>query len=128
MTFVPDQRADSSVGNCAHFSTGPHCTYLLTQTPFLQIPEPTNQTTNQPLHNSYVYSIWNYGRNDLHVLHTSFDAPPTKQQCSHGADLLTLSKYLINKHLTGVQVQATSHCWCVNMNAQCVLPGTCYSM
>ena len=51
-------------------------------------------------------------RNDLHVLHVSCDAPPTKQQCSCGADLLTLSEYHINKHLTRVQAQVTGHRRC----------------
>ena len=49
--------------------------------------------------------VWN----DLHVLHVSCDVPPTKWRCSRGADLLTLSEYRINKHLTGVQAQVTGH-------------------
>ena len=43
-------------------------------------------------------------QNNLHVLHTSCDAPPTKQKCSRGVDLLTLSEYRINKYLTGVKL------------------------
>ena len=39
-----------------------------------------------------------------------------------------LGEYRINKYLTGVQAQATSHCECESTNAQCVLPGTHYSM
>ena len=45
--------------------------------------------------------------NDLHVLRIAecgscaCDAPPTKQQCSCGENLLTLSEYHIDKHLTG---------------------------
>ena len=35
------------------------------------------------------------------MLRASYDAPPTKWQCSHGADLLALSEYHINKHFTG---------------------------
>ena len=41
--------------------------------------------------------------NNLHVLRVSCDAPPTKWQCSRGADLLIMSEYSINKHLTGVK-------------------------
>ena len=57
--------------------------------------------TNQPLLNKYfVYKIIRYvnggARNDLHMLRTSCDVLPTKQQCSRGADLLTLSEYSIN--------------------------------
>ena len=56
----------------------------------------------------------------------SCDAPPTKRQCSRGADLLTLSEYCINKHFTWVQV--TGHCRCESTNAGCILPGTHYSV
>jgi len=35
-------------------------------------------------------------QNNLHTLCVSCDGPPTKQQCSRGADLLTLSEYRMN--------------------------------
>ena len=60
-----------------------------------------------------------------------FDAPPTKRLCSCGVDLLTLSDiniYRINKHLTGIQAQVTGHRQYENTNAQCVSPGTHYSV
>ena len=38
----------------------------------------------------------------------SCDIPLTKRQCSRAVDLLTLSKYCINKHLTRVQTQVTA--------------------
>ena len=47
----------------------------------------------------------NIGAQD--VLCMTCDVPPTKRQCSRGADLLTLSEYCINKHLTRVQAQVT---------------------
>ena len=79
---------------------------------FALTPEPTNQ----PLHNNYViivYKVTRYNNNinggawnHLYVLRipgrTSCDVPPTKWQCSCGQDLLTLSEYHINKHLTGL--------------------------
>ena len=46
------------------------------------------------------------------------------QQSNSAVDLLTLSEFLINKHLTGVQAQATGHRWCESTNAQCVLLGS----
>ena len=67
-------------------------------------------------------------RNDLCTLCTSCDVPPTKRQCSQGVDLLTLSGYCINKHLTLVQAQVTDHRRCESMNAQSILPGTHYSV
>jgi len=52
----------------------------------------------------------NIGAQD--VLCMTCDVPPTKRQCSRGADLLTLSEYCINKHLTRVQAQVTCHHQC----------------
>ena len=70
--------------------------------------------------------------NYLHVLRIaermSCDVPPTKRQCSHGADLFTLSEDRINKHLTRVQAQVTGHRWYESRNAGCMLVGTHYSM
>ena len=43
------------------------------------------------------------------MLRASCDVLPTKQQCSCGADLLTMSEYRINKHFTGVQAQVAGH-------------------
>ena len=48
-------------------------------------------------------------QSDLHMLRVSCDVLPTKQQCSCGADLLTVSEYRINKHFTRVQAQVTGH-------------------
>ena len=67
-------------------------------------------------------------QNDLCTLHTSCDAPPTKQQCSQGVDLLTLSEYRINERLTLVKAQVTDHRRCESMNAQSILPGRHYSV
>ena len=53
--------------------------------------------------------------NDLHVLHASCKA---KQQCSHGADLLTLSEHHINKQLTGICVEwgSTNTGWHIDVH------------
>ena len=50
-------------------------------------------------------------RNDLHVIRMSCDVPPRKRQCSRGADLLTLSKYCINKHLTRSKHKRQAAAW-----------------
>ena len=52
------------------------------------------------------------------------DAPPTKQRCDRGTDLLTVSEYCINKHWTGVQAQVTGHHQGESVIAHCVLPGS----
>ena len=72
------------------------------------------------MHNNYITELYgtinniNGGvRNDLHVL------------C---VDLLTMSEYCINKHLTSGQAEAAAHRRCENTNARCVLPGTHYNV
>ena len=62
------------------------------------------------------------------MLCVSCDVAWTKWQYSREADLLTLSEYHINKHLTGVEAQATGHRQCESTNAQRALPGTHYSV
>ena len=72
----------------------------------------------------------------IYTWYARVDAPLTKRQCDRGADLLTVSEYCINKHLTGVQAQATGHhqgesviAHCIllgsSSNTRCVLPETC---
>jgi len=46
----------------------------------------------------------------------------------HVVDLLALSEHHINKHLIGIQAQATGHCWCESATAGCVFLGTHYSV
>ena len=53
--------------------------------------------------------------------HASCDVPSAIHWCSCGEELLTLTEYHINKHLTGVQPQVTGHCQCESTNAQCIL-------
>ena len=69
----------------------------------------------------------------IYTCYARVDAPPT----SDGVIVKRIvSEYCINKHWTGVQVQATSHhqgesviVHCIllgsSLNARCVLPGTC---
>ena len=112
----------SNMVKISYWSIGPNYTFLLMQTPFL----PASQCVI--IMYTKLYSTFNNinggERNDLHVLHTNCDVPPTKRQWSRGADLLTLIEYHINKHLTGVQAQVTGHRWCESTNTQCVFPGT----
>ena len=63
-------------------------------------------------------------RKDLHVLQiaecVNCDVPLKSDSASCGVDLMTLSEYHINKHLTRIQAQATGHRQCESMNAQCI--------
>ena len=118
--FCLDQKPIQNRGPTVHFFADDNPLFAL-------ISEPTNQ----PLHNDH--SIWNYNNvnggalSDLHMLCVSCDAPPIKRECSCGADLLALSEYHIDKHLTGVQGQVIGHRRCESMSARCVFLGTHFS-
>ena len=82
---------------------------------FALIPEPTNR----PLHNHYSirsYMVQLFIKKEVYgTIYTCYAwvyAPPTKWQCNRRVDLLTMSEYRINKHLNGVQAQATGHQHC----------------
>ena len=60
-------------------------------------------------------------------LRVNCDVPPNVT-VQLWVDLLTLNEYYINKHLTGIQAQATGYYRCESANTQCVLPGTHYSV
>jgi len=65
-------------------------------------------------------------QNDIHVLHASCDVPRQKRKCSHGADLLTLGEYRINKHFTRSSTSDRPQPVWMCMNTWCILLGTHY--
>ena len=70
--------------------------------------------------------MWTEVHRTIYTCYVQVDAPPTKQQCNREADLLTMSEYRINKHLTGVQAQATGYCQCESTIAWYILLGSKY--
>ena len=77
-------------------TTGPQCIFFADTNPLFGLtPEPTNHC----------------------IIIMSCDAASTKRQRSHEADLLTLSEYRVNKHLTGVKALVRGHHQCESTNA-----------